>query len=67
MLVEQLHTLLSKAMEDNPDIQKFIIHVDSERDPTMKLGICRDRQLVLILSEDSYTKVKGMEVYSYEQ
>ena len=63
MEIEQLYILLGKAMEENPDIKNFKIYVDSELDTTMKLGIFRNRKLILILNEDSYLKTAGMTVY----
>ena len=63
MQVKKLHTLLSKFLQDHPDLEKCEIHVDSEIGDITKLGIFRSRNLILILNEDSYLKTKDMEIY----
>ena len=63
MKVKELHTLLSKALIDKPDIADMSINIDSDLDDTLKLGIYNTTKQVLILCEDSYLKSAGMTVY----
>lgn len=65
MIVKELHALLSKALEDRPDITNMQIHVDGEIDETKELGIHRYKNVVFILCEDSY-KHSELDVISYE-
>ena len=65
MKVKDLHYLISQALINTPEIAEMTINSDSDLDDTMKLGVFRESKQVLILSEDSYLKSKGMEVYSY--